>query len=863
MNPPADVSLPNLQILIAHRERLLRIGRALTGDAQLAEDAVSDAAAILLTNHRAAAQSGLSWVAGIVRKLSLRAARARTRRREREAAYAGHGDADATADLVAQHQIYNELTALILTLDEPCRSAVVEYYYHQIPAREIAARRGIPIETARTHVKRGIQQLRDRARRKFGVEWTGAIAALPLIQLASWKSAIAFSVGAKKTTAAAALVLLCIGSYVFFYPKPPVPAAPSAAPTVALADERGASRPATRAAETTIAASRAPVSEAAPASAVGARDPHAEIRGKVVFSDGTPAKGAQITLVGWCWQSQKLFNYRDRIDWKDQPTIVDDSGNFIVPFVPPPPYGFRLEIRRPGTFGWDIEWPEIANDRHIDIGTIILMKGGRVRGTIRMASGEPLIPGWRVACYNSEDVVFGAPHMAAGGSHRTIVDPATGSFTLDDLPTCRCGLSVELRTDPKTSAAFLPGKVIQLKEGEEQVVDFVYDGPRLSDRVKVIIYTSNLSAVTLSGPGIGVRPATKNAYDPNEAGAFFMDVPPGKYTLTIDLPGFEKYIQENVEPGPAPVRVVLRGNAGVRLFVYEGTSKVPSREFAADFTSFDVFSNKNKQHLQTADAPVPEDFIYRGLEGGLKYQLDVFSNRTNRFDSQTIVLAPGEIKNVEFHLGDPASIAGVLVSSGSEPLGRTKVQIFRPAAKDDSPDSMYLFPPMSTPDDSRHRVLAGESTTDASGRFRILKLSPGRYIARAALPDGSTAVRDDLYVDSGQELEDVRLQFERPGSIDGIIQLGDRDAASVKIIFTKTQRNGIPVRLSTGAALELSASPDAQGRFRVESAGAGNWQAEAIITKPDAEPARIGLGAVAVEPGVATRFDRALDAAKK
>ena len=54
------------------------------------------------------------------------------------------------------------MVAAVLALAEPYRSAVLLRYYEELPPRAIARRLGVPVETVRTRVKRGVELIRMR-----------------------------------------------------------------------------------------------------------------------------------------------------------------------------------------------------------------------------------------------------------------------------------------------------------------------------------------------------------------------------------------------------------------------------------------------------------------------------------------------------------------------------------------------------------------------------------------------------------------------------------------------------------------------------------------------------------------------------
>jgi RNA polymerase sigma-70 factor (ECF subfamily) len=138
---------------------LRRLARGLVFDGDAAHDVVQEAwlAALRRDPHAAAAQG---WLAGAVKRIALGRRRDEARRRAREA-MAARSETQRTAEDVPERlEVLRALLAAVERLDEPYRAAVVMRYLDDLPPREIAHRTGVPVDTARTHVRRGLERLR-------------------------------------------------------------------------------------------------------------------------------------------------------------------------------------------------------------------------------------------------------------------------------------------------------------------------------------------------------------------------------------------------------------------------------------------------------------------------------------------------------------------------------------------------------------------------------------------------------------------------------------------------------------------------------------------------------------------------------
>jgi RNA polymerase sigma-70 factor (ECF subfamily) len=209
-----------------------------------------------------------SWLARVLRNVAARA-HLRSRRRQRREAAAARAEAQpSAADVVTRFALQQDVARAVGTLDEPYRTAILLRFWDDLPPRAIASRLGVPVETVRTRIKRGLALVRARLDAQHGGRraW--------IVPLAAWCGTPAPAVlGAVVTgmkleraavAAAAALALLAVIAW------PPVDRAPLPLPA-AQAD--GATVTAVLAGEGPTARVVAPgAAAAAPAAADAAAD---------------------------------------------------------------------------------------------------------------------------------------------------------------------------------------------------------------------------------------------------------------------------------------------------------------------------------------------------------------------------------------------------------------------------------------------------------------------------------------------------------------------------------------------------------------------------------------------------------------
>lgn len=256
-----DPSQPiTLQDLLEHAAWVQRLALRLVRDQAIADDIVQRtwlAATRRLPRHRSRVKG---WLRRVVRNLAYEEHRARMSREARERAVARPEALDlSAADLLQRAEATELLAGAVQTLPEPYRTAVLRRYYQGQSVRQTAENAGIPLETARTHLKRGVAMLRANLKERDGKDWAWALVPLlprhvggPLTAPAvphtgrPTRSAPRFIAAGLLVTAAAVAVVVSL-----------TPAGETASTRTA---EPGAAKPASRAAT----AARSPRPEASP-----------------------------------------------------------------------------------------------------------------------------------------------------------------------------------------------------------------------------------------------------------------------------------------------------------------------------------------------------------------------------------------------------------------------------------------------------------------------------------------------------------------------------------------------------------------------------------------------------------------------
>lgn len=185
--PGVDVHSP-IGALLEQRTFLRRLARSLVRDAATADDLEQDTWVAALKRPPRSPQSALAWIASTTRRLAGKMRRGGERRLRRELACAAPERGDGDEDAIHRLEIQHAVVAALLALDEPYRTAITMRYLDDRSPSQIAERLGIPLNTARSHLRRGLERLRIRLDAAAGGDrraWCLALAPLATAPLAS------------------------------------------------------------------------------------------------------------------------------------------------------------------------------------------------------------------------------------------------------------------------------------------------------------------------------------------------------------------------------------------------------------------------------------------------------------------------------------------------------------------------------------------------------------------------------------------------------------------------------------------------------------------------------------------------------
>jgi len=385
---------PEPEALIQHTDFLRRLARPLVADEATLDDVLQETwlAALLHPPRKAGALR--SWLGTVVLNAARRISRAEGRRRRHETIAAGLEGASPAGDAGDQRDLAKRVVDAVFDLEEPYRRTVLLRYFEDLSVREIAKREQIPLETARTRLRRAIRKIRERLDGRRD-EWAVGLAGL--VGLNAPEAGVA--VAASWAAVAAALLLVGTGWTVWTFARDAGPPERETEQKVAQAvvETPRAGTPA----EEALAPERR--QEAAPADSTT----DAFVFGTIVDPSGEPIAGARVMLF-----PDDLETAIDAGDLALAPELAASAtagpdGSFRLPW--PPERHLLLYADAPGHALRSVWIP-----REGDAGDIVLPRARALHGTVRDLDDRPVVGAlvsWRQVAqviYQESSAITGA-----------------------------------------------------------------------------------------------------------------------------------------------------------------------------------------------------------------------------------------------------------------------------------------------------------------------------------------------------------------------------------------------------------------------------------------------------------------------
>src|SRR5689334_17874263 len=175
---PAPRSLP-VETLLADAGWVRRLAARLVADPGSADELAQETLVAAWRHPPAHGTPPRPWLARVLRNFARQKSRAQAARDAHERNQVR--TPSAPDDLLERAELAQRLARLVLELDEPYRTTVLQRFFEGWSAEQIARASGTNPSTVRTRLERALAQLRTKLERERGREWLTAL--VPLAQV--------------------------------------------------------------------------------------------------------------------------------------------------------------------------------------------------------------------------------------------------------------------------------------------------------------------------------------------------------------------------------------------------------------------------------------------------------------------------------------------------------------------------------------------------------------------------------------------------------------------------------------------------------------------------------------------------------
>lgn len=154
--------------LLAHAGWIRGLAGSLLRDPAAADDLAQETWLAVLRRPPPGDRPLRPWLVRLVRNLALQLGRSEACRARRERAAARTESLPTDEELLERAEVHRALVEEVLDLREPYRSTILLHFFEGIRLEEVARLRHIPASTARSHLRRGLEELRARLDARSG-----------------------------------------------------------------------------------------------------------------------------------------------------------------------------------------------------------------------------------------------------------------------------------------------------------------------------------------------------------------------------------------------------------------------------------------------------------------------------------------------------------------------------------------------------------------------------------------------------------------------------------------------------------------------------------------------------------------------
>ena len=188
----------NREDLLAHADFIQSLALRLVKDELDAADLSQQTWLTALERPAEIHRSLQGWLARVARNIKYMTHRAERHRKSREHESAPINSIPTPHEIVEKLEIRQLMMDELLRLKDPYRTTIVLRYYEGLNVKEIADHQGIPSNTVKTRLQRGLSLLRERLDARYGgnrKQWLAAMVPIAGVKLGTWQVASCGTLG--------------------------------------------------------------------------------------------------------------------------------------------------------------------------------------------------------------------------------------------------------------------------------------------------------------------------------------------------------------------------------------------------------------------------------------------------------------------------------------------------------------------------------------------------------------------------------------------------------------------------------------------------------------------------------------------
>jgi RNA polymerase sigma-70 factor (ECF subfamily) len=184
-----------IEELLTHSAWVQRLARSLVINDDRIDDVAQETWLHALRAPPTADINGRGWLTRVAQNVARKLARSELRRRRHEAHAPSPQPLPSPEQALERATLQRCVVDAVMALDDLYRDAILLRFFEGLPPADIARSLGVPLETVRTRIKRGLILLRGRLDAEFGTDGREGISALTPLLMLGGKAPVAIATG--------------------------------------------------------------------------------------------------------------------------------------------------------------------------------------------------------------------------------------------------------------------------------------------------------------------------------------------------------------------------------------------------------------------------------------------------------------------------------------------------------------------------------------------------------------------------------------------------------------------------------------------------------------------------------------------